>query len=603
MKYSSSVNNYRETPYIVSDTFANIGNYTATIKGAIYVARDGASLNEPSIFQANGTSWVAIGGYGIGTDATLQDVTTNGKTTNQGITVTAGGVSTNTLTVTSLTPKSIPFVGTADLITEDNTNLVWDNVNKWIGIQTNVPTAEVDIHTTTATPAIVINNTAGLASRIGFQNTNVSKWTIGNSATNTLNFFNSVLGSIAAYFDGANNNAVFNGTITGNTTITAVERLNSGTTGFFLKQNSGATANGYTGIGTSTTGATELMNFQWAVGTQANLYFSNAATWGYTFPNANGTIALTSNLASYLPLAGGTLTGTLNGTSASFNSSLEAGKSGSLTVGDLFVDNANKTFYIGRQSAVSGDNTITIIRNRFNLAYFYLNPAADLAYFNNCNVLIGSTIDDTVNKLQVTGSIKSSSSIKCVGAIDIDGSGSNSLGSGPFVQYGSLAFNKYFLQQLNASGGVDFWYYDGANWAVKQTFNTDGNVKFTGLAGTGSRAVLADANGTLSAPVSDQTIKENIQPLQYGLDTIMQLNPVQFEYIDSHKNYGEGLQIGNIAQDVEKIIPEAVFVTPSTGLKGIDYNQFNGIYIKAIQDQQKIIESLIERIEQLENKY
>jgi hypothetical protein len=90
---------------------------------------------------------------------------------------------------------------------------------------------------------------------------------------------------------------------------------------------------------------------------------------------------------------------------------------------------------------------------------------------------------------------------------------------------------------------------------------------------------------------------------EYGLDTIMQLNPVQFEYIDTYKNYGEGLQIGNIAQDVEKIIPEAVFVTPSTGLKGIDYNQFNGIYIKAIQDQQKIIKDLIERIEQLENKY
>jgi hypothetical protein len=138
---------------------------------------------------------------------------------------------------------------------------------------------------------------------------------------------------------------------------------------------------------------------------------------------------------------------------------------------------------------------------------------------------------------------------------------------------------------------------------VALVIGSSGVITMSNLAGTGSRAVLADASGNLSAPVSDQSVKENIQPLQYGLDTIMQLNPVQFEYIDSHKNYGEGLQIGNIAQDVEKIIPEAVFITPSTGLKGIDYNQFNGIYIKAIQDQQKIIESLIERIEQLENKY
>jgi hypothetical protein len=41
-----------------------------------------------------------------------------------------------------------------------------------------------------------------------------------------------------------------------------------------------------------------------------------------TLPNATGTLALTSDLSSYLPLAGGTLTGALNGTSASFNSTL-----------------------------------------------------------------------------------------------------------------------------------------------------------------------------------------------------------------------------------------------------------------------------------------
>jgi hypothetical protein len=406
MKYSSSVNNYRETPYIVSDTFANKVNYTATIKGAIYFAIDGASLNEPSIFQANGTIWVPVGGYGIGTDATLQDVTTNGKTTNQGITITAGGLSTNRITDTELTAKSIPFVGTAGLITQDNTNLVWDNVNKWIGIQTNVPTAEVDIHTTTATPAIVINNTAGLASRIGFQNTNVSKWTIGNSATNTLNFFNSVLGSIAAYFDGANNNAVFNGTITGNSTITAVERLNSGTTGLFLKQNSGATANGYTGIGTSTTGSTELMNFQWAEGTQANLYFSNAATWGYTFPNANGTIALTSNLSSYLPLAGGTLSGTLNGTNANFN--------GILDVSEQAFIRGNNSIYRTHEFTTGAANVA--LYDQRNAAGTVINRlyAGGVSFITGGNLLIGSTTDDTVNKLQVTGSAKITSGIEFV---------------------------------------------------------------------------------------------------------------------------------------------------------------------------------------------
>jgi hypothetical protein len=62
-----------------------------------------------------------------------------------------------------------------------------------------------------------------------------------------------------------------------------------------------------------------------------NIYFSkglanggvigwnNSVARSYLLPDADGTIALTSNLGAYLPLTGGTLTGALNGTSASFS--------------------------------------------------------------------------------------------------------------------------------------------------------------------------------------------------------------------------------------------------------------------------------------------
>jgi hypothetical protein len=49
-----------------------------------------------------------------------------------------------------------------------------------------------------------------------------------------------------------------------------------------------------------------------------NLVFPSSSRT-YTYPNATGTLALTSDLGAYLPLTGGTLTGALNGTSASFN--------------------------------------------------------------------------------------------------------------------------------------------------------------------------------------------------------------------------------------------------------------------------------------------
>jgi hypothetical protein len=54
--------------------------------------------------------------------------------------------------------------------------------------------------------------------------------------------------------------------------------------------------------------------------------FGSLATQNRTinFPDASGTVALTSNLSSYLPLSGGTLTGALNGTSATFSGVITA---------------------------------------------------------------------------------------------------------------------------------------------------------------------------------------------------------------------------------------------------------------------------------------
>jgi hypothetical protein len=55
--------------------------------------------------------------------------------------------------------------------------------------------------------------------------------------------------------------------------------------------------------------------------------FNNSTYRTYTFPDADATIASTSNLSAYLPLVGGTLTGALNGTSGSFSGNLGAGVS------------------------------------------------------------------------------------------------------------------------------------------------------------------------------------------------------------------------------------------------------------------------------------
>lgn len=129
-----------------------------------------------------------------------------------------------------------------------------------------------------------------------------------------------------------------------------------------------------------------------------------------------------------------------------------------------------------------------------------------------------------------------------------------------------------------------------------------GVVTLSNLAGTGSRTVLADANGVLSAPVSDFSVKQNIQSLNYGLNTIMQLNPVSFEYKDGWKNYGQGMQIGFIAQDVQSVLPSITFTTPSTGKMGYDELSLIPILVQGMKEQQQQIEELKKEIKSLKQK-
>lgn len=110
--------------------------------------------------------------------------------------------------------------------------------------------------------------------------------------------------------------------------------------------------------------------------------------------------------------------------------------------------------------------------------------------------------------------------------------------------------------------------------------------------------------------VSDQRVKSNIAPLTYGLEEILQLKP--FEYIHHSSNFSENGNleikkgthaIGFLAQDLYTVIPEIVHKPKddATELWTVDYGHLTTVLVKAIQEQQKIIESQKKEIELLKN--
>jgi len=143
---------------------------------------------------------------------------------------------------------------------------------------------------------------------------------------------------------------------------------------------------------------------------------------------------------------------------------------------------------------------------------------------------------------------------------------------------------------------------DGSNIGINtQSPNTAlhvvGNGRFTAVgAGTFSNNLNITSDGTLTTATSDIKFKYNIRPLNYGLETLLQLKPVNFQWID-----GEEEDLGFIAQDVAEIIPEAVNTNWNSDLL-FRYESLIPILTKAIQEQTIIIKQLEERIKKLEER-
>jgi hypothetical protein len=115
--------------------------------------------------------------------------------------------------------------------------------------------------------------------------------------------------------------------------------------------------------------------------------------------------------------------------------------------------------------------------------------------------------------------------------------------------------------------------------------------------------------------ISDKRQKENITNLNNALGIIMKLQGVKYD-IKKEYTYNDTLegkkkelceikrhnQIGFLAQDVEKVLPEAVNYDDSTDIYGINYTRIIPVLVEAIKEQQLAIETLNSELEKLKRK-
>jgi hypothetical protein len=132
------------------------------------------------------------------------------------------------------------------------------------------------------------------------------------------------------------------------------------------------------------------------------------------------------------------------------------------------------------------------------------------------------------------------------------------------------------------------------NGQIRVSINSAGNVGIGTTAPSYPLQVNGQAAATSFVSTSDRRSKTDIKPLDSdALAVVARLKPVTFLWKEPKGSGMRGRQIGFAAQDVEKVVPEAVLtMTDAQKTLGLEYDLLIPILTKAIQQQQAQIAEL-----------
>ena len=116
-------------------------------------------------------------------------------------------------------------------------------------------------------------------------------------------------------------------------------------------------------------------------------------------------------------------------------------------------------------------------------------------------------------------------------------------------------------------------------------------------------------NGSLNiadaSAASDISFKRDIKPLEGSLEKVTSLKGVSFAWrTDQYpeKGFRDGRQIGLIAQDVEKVLPELV-KTDKDGKKSLSYDKLTAVLVEAVKAQEARLEKQAAEIAELKRLF
>ena len=214
---------------------------------------------------------------------------------------------------------------------------------------------------------------------------------------------------------------------------------------------------------------------------------------------------------------------------------------------------------------------------------------------NNTNYYItGGTFDNATGDLALTGNNAAAGA-----TINLDGRYLTDLDfTDTTVLSGSSFPNDFtFDSNLTVAGTLTAQQFN-TEYITSSVIFESGSTKFgdtsddvhsfTGTVDvTGSLNVTGDITAYHS---SDRRLKENIQPISSPIEKVKQIGGYEYDW-NNNQTAHTGHDIGVIAQEIEKILPELV-TTRDNGYKAVRYEKIVALLIEAIKEQQLQIDEL-----------
>jgi hypothetical protein len=166
-----------------------------------------------------------------------------------------------------------------------------------------------------------------------------------------------------------------------------------------------------------------------------------------------------------------------------------------------------------------------------------------------------------------------------------------------------------------------------SDWTIDQVGSTAANARFrifstgelagltileNGYVGLGTATptvrlhVSGDIIANSVAGTSDRRFKTNIHPVGNALAKVKALQGVYFNWNQKdfpEKDFGAQNELGLIAQEVEKVVPEIVSKDKSKEeYRSVKYDKLVALLVEAMKEQQKQIEQLQIKVKQLSKK-